>query len=260
MGQGEEALMAFQETNPAHYKRFPNLTSWLLFHLTNKFHIEAYLREVQEYLENGALKEAQRWILEKLVRHFERHSSFRNDEDREMTLFYFEGHLNWFLEYERGILAYGELSRGRKRLWQQMRYVFELDTCIENDENNEGDEDDEDVENDEIESDSETDLKYSNERTSQAVVQGLQSRIKRDIDKAKVFEEVRFPSMELPNIGSLNRHEILGSIISKARQDLPRFDRLFEEVDAKSIENTLERNLNPAVRAMCENGLFDIKQ
>jgi hypothetical protein len=247
-----EALIAFQETNPDLYKRTPNASSWLVLHFAGNFPLEVYLREVQEYLVLGAVKEAQERILEKLVQVVERIEgiSFHDGGGRGIVALLVESCLVWYLEYERGILAYGELSRRRKKLWQQMRYIFGLDQRIEEHE----DGDYEGYKDGGIVPDSRADLKLSN------VVQKLQSRIGRNIDRSKAFEEVRFPPMGLPSIGPINRREILESIISKAQQALPRFGQVFEEVGAASIRDTLERNLNPMVRTICEKGFFDIQQ
>jgi hypothetical protein len=52
-----------------------------------------------------------------LVDHFEGfRGRIHDDENRDMAFDYFEGYLNLFVEYEKGIQAYGELSRRQKEL------------------------------------------------------------------------------------------------------------------------------------------------
>lgn len=87
--------------------------------------------------------------------------------------------------------------------------------------------------------------------------QSLRNRIVRNSTKAK-FPEIKFPPSVQPNIGPVNRTEILKHILTKAEREIPRFTRFFEEVSQQRVLEVLEEGLNPAVRRICDEGLFDI--
>lgn len=89
------------------------------------------------------------------------------------------------------------------------------------------------------------------------VVQSFRDRIIRNSTKAK-FLEVGFAPPDLPNIGPVNRTDILEHILCTAAREIPRFTQLFAEVKQERVAQILEEGVSPAVRRICDQGLFDI--
>ncbi|PLB50512.1 hypothetical protein P170DRAFT_463696 [Aspergillus steynii IBT 23096] len=101
-------------------------------------------------------------------------------------------------------------------------------------------------------------LTEADQITDSVAVQSLRNRIARNCAKAK-FLEVEFPPLELPNFGPVNRTAILNHILSTAGREIPRFTRFFGDVDRRRVVQILEEGLSPAVRRICDEGLFDIE-
>lgn len=262
----DEALEAFKKMNPVQYEQFPNTLSSLIRYLSNRFKPIYRVRQIQSDVENGMLETARERILNEVVEFLGPYDGkHRTNADREMIGLYVYGWLTWFLEYERGIPACGKIFEREKRSWAILRYVFELDRSVaEDDESDEFEE----TGNAEMDKVQKSDGLASNAGLAPGAGSGrvipaaldLQSRIKRNITKAQAFDELQFPSTGLPNIGPVNRAKFLDKILSEASQHFPQFSHLFETVDAARIKEDLEQRLNQSVRTICENGLFDIEQ
>ena len=72
------------------------------------------------------------------------------------------------------------------------------------------------------------------------------------------WREVIDHRMETANLGPVNRATILDHLLSKVLEKMKeRYTSVLEE---NNIGQLLERALNPIVKAICEQGNFDLKR